>query len=309
MIIIAANQKGAYVNYGIKELLDLKDLDDVAIIDVVVDDTNRTKTIIVEKIYAPMFCPECGERMESKGFYLRHIKHPILDDGYVIIIELRQRKFRCNNKDCNTNYINESFAFVERGKRTTYITPLLVLRDLKDITLSCAYVARHRNVSETWVHQIVMSYLRFDRLPLTEVLCIDEVYLDISKDARYCVILRDFLTGDLIDILPNRYEKTFEDYFLHIPRNERLKVKFIVSDMYESYLKLPEKYFNNSVSVIDSFHVIAWINNKINLFINEVKKQYQKRDDEKRKEKNYKENKDFIRRKDSKEVYLLKNHR
>ena len=308
MIVVAPSHKGGYVNNVIKELLDLKDLDNVVIVDVKVDDASKTKTIVVEKVYTPMFCPECNERMLSKGFYLRHVKHPVLDDGYQIIIELRQRKFRCSNKECNT-YINEEFAFVERNKRTTYITPLLVLKDLKDITITCAYVARHRNVSETWVHLVVMSYLKFDRLPLPEILCIDEVYLNICKDARYCVVLRDFLTGDIIDILPNRYEKTFENYFLHIPRQERLKVKFIISDMYEPYLKMPEKYFNKAVSIIDSFHVISWINNKINLYINEVKKKYQKIDDEKRKERNYKENKDFIKRKDLKEVYLLKNHR
>ena len=249
MIRFAINQKGVYVNNVIKELLDLKDLDDVVIEDVKVDDALRSKTLVVKKVYSPMFCPECKERMESKGFYVRHIKHPVLDDGYLILIELWQRKFKCNNDDCDTRYINESFAFVERNKRTTYITPLLVLKDLKDITITCAYVARHRRVSETWVHQVVMSYLKFDRLPLPEILCIDEVYLDICKDARYCVILRDFLTGDLIDILPNRYEKTFENYFLHISRQERLKVKFIISDMYEPYLKLPEKYFNNTISI------------------------------------------------------------
>lgn len=58
-----------------------------------------------------------------------------------------------------------------------------------------------------------------------------------------------------------------------------------------------------------SFHVISWINNKINLLINDVKKHYQKIDEEKRKERNALENVDFIKRKDSKEVYLLKNHR
>ena len=40
-----------------------------------------------------------------------------------------------------------------------------------------------------------------------------------------------------------------------------------------------------------------------------MKKKYQKIDDERRIERNIKENKDFVKRKDSKEVYLLKNHR
>ena len=88
MIRIAINQKGVYVNNVIKELLDLKDLDDVVIEDIKVDDASKTKTIVVKKIYSLMFCLECGERMKSKGFYVRHIKHPVLDDGYLIVIEL-----------------------------------------------------------------------------------------------------------------------------------------------------------------------------------------------------------------------------
>lgn len=292
----------------IKEFLDLKECDDIIIGDLIIDETKAVKIIPIEKIYSPMFCPLCKERMYSKGFYKRHINHPLLSDGYRVILELKQRKFRCTNKQCNT-YINEDFAFVERYKHNSYITPYLVLEDLKDITTSVAYVARKRNVSETWVHDVVMGYLKFDRLSLPEALCIDEVYLDICKDARYCVILRDFKTGETIDILPNRYKQTFDDYFYHIDREERKKVRFIISDMYEPYLKLKENYFPQAVSVVDSFHVIQWINNRINLFINKVKKEYQKKDDERRKKLNYQENRDFIRRKDSKEVYLLKNHR
>lgn len=309
MIILAVfNQKGAYVINVIKEFIDLKECPDIIIKRIDIDDVTRTKKIYIEKELSPVFCPECKEVMHSKGPYIRKVNHPILSDGYKVILYVSQRKYRCTNANCNT-YVNEEFIFVERNKRSSNITPYLILNDLKDITITAAYVSRKRNVSETYVHDIVLSYLKFDRLPLGEALCIDEVYLNICKDTRYCVVLRDFLTGNIIDILPNRYERTFEDYFLHISKEERLKVKYIISDMYEPYLKLPQKYFYKATSIIDSFHVIQWINNRINLFINEVKKEYQKKDDEKRKERNYKENKDFIKRKDSKEVYLLKNHR
>ena len=296
------------MNNSIKDFLDLEDCDDVIVTDIKVDNEKRVKYIFMEKVQRPMFCPECGCRMHSKGKYVRSVNHPVLNDGYAVILKLSQRKYHCTQEECGI-YINEEFSFVEPNKRTSDVTPILILNDLKDIKVTCAKVARMRNVSDTFVHEVVLRYLDFTRLELPEVLCIDEVFLNISNDARYCVILRDFTTGNIIDILPNRYKDTFEDYFLHIPRSERANVVYIVSDMYDPYLKLPEKFFNNAESIIDSFHVISWINSKINIYINEVKKKYQKIDDERRVERNIKENKDFVKRKDSKEVYLLKNHR
>ena len=64
------------------------------------------------------------------------IKLPILTDGYQILIELTQSNIRCTISDCNT-YINEEFTFIERNKRISNITPLLVLTDLKDISITC----------------------------------------------------------------------------------------------------------------------------------------------------------------------------
>ena len=87
------------MNYGIKDFIDLKDCEDVDVKDVIIDDDNRTKTIVMERKYSAMFCPECGQRMHSKGFYTRHINHPVLDDGYRVVIELRQRKYRCTNHE------------------------------------------------------------------------------------------------------------------------------------------------------------------------------------------------------------------
>ena len=55
------------MNYGIKDFIDLKDCDDIEITDVVIDEENGVKTIKLEKKYSAMFCPECGERMYSKG--------------------------------------------------------------------------------------------------------------------------------------------------------------------------------------------------------------------------------------------------
>lgn len=57
------------MNNVIKELLDFINLDDVVIEDAKVDNAKRIKTLVIEKVFPPIICPECSKRMESKRFY------------------------------------------------------------------------------------------------------------------------------------------------------------------------------------------------------------------------------------------------
>lgn len=65
-------------------------------------------------------------------------------------------------------------------------------------------VAKKYNVSDTTVHYIFLQYLNIHRLHLPEILSVDEVHLDINYKHKYALILMDFKTGDIVDILPNR---------------------------------------------------------------------------------------------------------
>ena len=114
--------------------------------------------INIEKKLSPMYCPNCGTRMYSKGSMLRKVRHPISNNGKQIIINLKQRKCRCTNKLCNL-YINEEFAFVDKYKQISVGIPYLVLTDLKDVSLTCAAVSRKYQVSDTYVHDIMMRYI------------------------------------------------------------------------------------------------------------------------------------------------------
>ena len=263
--------------------------------------------IEVEKKYKPVYCPNCNERMYSKGPIVRHVKHPILQNEKIVIIDLKQRKLRCTNKACNT-YLNEEFSFVEKFKHISCNIPYLILNDLKEVTLTCASVSRRYQVSDTYVHNIMMTYVDFKPLKLSDVISIDEVYLDIDYDSRYVVIISDFITGDIIEVLPNRNDDTLRHFFLSYSREERLKVKYIVSDAYNAYLNLPKRYFPFAKSVIDSFHIVQIIEKSMRKYINDVKKRYQKMQEKERKESNLQNNKKYKTRKDSQELYLLKNH-
>ena len=264
--------------------------------------------IEVERMAKDVYCPNCGFRMYSKGPITRRVRHPILQNGKLVIVSLKQRKYRCTNKDCNL-YLNEEFGFVEKYKQTSVMVPYMILADMKDITLTCATVSLRYQVSDTYVHSIIMAYLEFHPLPLSEVISIDEVFLDIDYQKRYVVIIRDFLTSDIIEILPNRYDSTIKNFFKSYSYEERLKVKYVVSDMYDPYLKLPKKYLPMAESIIDSFHVIQILERSLRKYIDEVKKRYQKKLDEERRQNNYKTNKGYKSRKDPVEIVLLKQHK
>ena len=69
----------------ITELLDLED-SDIIVSDIQVKGTRKTLTL--ETPPAIHFCPQCGFRMHSRGIKKRSVSHPILQDGYELILLL-----------------------------------------------------------------------------------------------------------------------------------------------------------------------------------------------------------------------------
>ena len=252
------------------------------------------------------FCPDCGSRCRSKGIRYREINHPIFQDGRSLTLSVETRKWNCPS--CNKSFY-DSFKFVEKYKQTSIITVLIILDKMKDLNRTAVSIAFELNVSDTFVHQTFMKYVSLPRLPLPETLCIDEVYMKIDKKNLYQAVLIDWATGEPVDILRNRFKSTLDKYFSSIPREERLRVKYLISDMYDTFTDLTTTWLPNAVSVIDTFHHTSPIINYLNQYIHTVQKRYQKRDAEKLKEENYRNNRDNKTRKDSREVYLLKHYR
>lgn len=100
--------------------------------------------------------------------------------------------------------MNDQCNFLEEYKQSSNITPYLILRELKNMNNTITDVANRYHISDTYVHYIIRQYLDIQRLLLLEILLADEVHLDIDYQHKYALILFDFLTGDIIDILPNR---------------------------------------------------------------------------------------------------------
>ena len=155
---------------------------------------------------------------------------------------------------------------------------VLAFRDLKE---SATSIAKKFKTSDTHVLDVFDHYVKMKRLPLTDIISVDEVYTDMGTDGKYALVIQDFYTGDPIDLLRSRRSKVTEPYFIAIPPEERNQVRYLLSDMYNPYLAFVEKYFPNAVSVIYFFHVIQWVVHATDMYIRQLEKKFRQRDREK----------------------------
>ena len=70
-----------------------------------------------------------------------------------------------------------------------------------------------------------------------------------------------FLIGETLKymICSNHDTKKIENYFEKIYLEERLKVKYIIIDTWESYRDVAKRYFKNAKTAMNSFHIMEHI--------------------------------------------------
>lgn len=289
---------------NITELLNLEDAD-IIISDVATQGT--TKTLTLETKPFPHFCPSCGFKMHSRGVKKRTIKHPILQDGYQLVLLLKQRRWRCTNPQCAYD-VSESFKFVNQRRRISNASDMLIVSAYRNLMETSASIAERFHVSDTHVHEVFDRYVKMDRLPFSDIICVDEVHLDMDEHCKYALVIQDFYTGDPIDLLRSRRVAVTEPYFVSIPVEERNAVKYLISDMYNPYISYVDKYFPNAVSVVDSFHVIQWIIRLIDNYIRQLLRKYRQRDREREEQLSFEQQRP-VSLPISDEVYLLQKYR
>ena len=283
------------------------DLEDSKIIIEDITTNDRVKTITLSTRPEARFCPQCGFRMHSRGIKTRKINHPILQDTYQVRILLKQRRWRCTNEQCAREE-NETFNFIGKRRRNTSASDFLIIHEFRDLNISAADIARKFGTSDTHVLRVFDRYVNMKRLPFSDVISIDEVYLNMDQDCKYVLVIQDFRTGEPIDLLKSRRQNVTEPYFAAIPKEERFAVQYLISDMNNEYLRYVDKYFPNATAVIDSFHVIQWINMELDKHLRSLQKAFAERDIKRQEEKSAETGRQ-VRLPMSDEVYLLKNYR
>lgn len=296
-------KKGAYMNH-ITTFLGLEDTS-LTIEDISTEGYVRTITLSTPP--EVRFCPYCSFRMYSRGIKTRTINHPIMQDGFQVVLRLKQRRWRCTNELCRHEE-NEAFNFIGKHRRNSNASDFLIVNAFRELTQSAVDIARSFHTSDSHVLDVFDRFVNMKRLPLSDVISIDEVYLNMDQDCKYVLVIQDFVTGEPIDLLRSRRQNVTEPYFAAIPKEERFAVKYLISDMNNEYLRYVERYFPNAAPVVDSFHVIQWINMELDKFLRALQKSFVERDAERQREKCTEVGRQvYLPMSD--EVYLLKNYR
>lgn len=232
-------------------------------------------------------CPECFTYSKKVHSYKdKKIKHSVLLKENLTII-YHQRRYICPK--CGRTFV-EVNPFASSKSRISQRTVDKTLELLKEYNQTFSSVGRMVNLSPTEVIEIFDKYVRIDRKPLQEVICIDEFYFSAHSKNKYACMIIGFKNGLLLDILESRKKQYLKKYFRSIPSSEREKVKFISMDMYDNYRDVAHEYFPNALCCADSFHVIKKINDELNKIRIRVMNRY-------------------ANDKKSDEYYLLKKHR
>ena len=264
------------------------------------------RIVTLQKRPEPHYCPICLTRMHSKGISPRTINHPVMQDGLQLTLIVNQRRWQCTNPACK-NIIADEFSFVERYKRNTKLSTILIVDAFRDPNMTAAAIARKFNVSDTYALTTFSKYVDMHRRQFTEAICIDEVHVDISRLCNYALVIQDFISGEPIDMVVNRRQEVTEPYFASIPAAERNRVKYLVSDMYRPYIGYVDKFFPNAVSVVDSFHVVKHINHQIRLYMSALARKIKARDWERHLERERSAHRN-LRFTPSREYFLVKNY-
>ena len=145
------------------------------------------------------------------------------------------------------------------------------LKDLVEVYIELPVVEQvcpHCGAKTTKIHDYYTQHVN-SKLP--RVLCIDE-FKENSGNYKYQVALINGETHEVVDIIECRYKHVLCDYFKKFPKEQLDNVKYLVSDLWETYKDIGMTYFRKAKIVADHFHFARYACNAVNEIRIEVQK-------------------------------------
>ena len=194
-------------------------------------------------------CPCCGAVTDRVHDYRRQtIKDtPLARDTF---LHLRKRRYRC---DCGKRF-SEKNTFLPRYYRVTSRLVAEIIFAFKK-TISAKEIGCRYNVSSvTAMRYFNLFNKKLNKLP--EVISLDE-FKGNSGGQKYNSIIVDPQKGEVLDVLPNRYENDLIKYFSQF--SNKNEVKYFICDMNPHFRRVAKKCFPHATIVADKYHVIRQV--------------------------------------------------
>ena len=215
----------------------------------------------VEEAIRQKICPHCNHQFMNIHSYSWMSKKISTTIGIKEKLRIKRIRYIC--PECHRTH---TFGLdgIERYKTISNLEKKCIQQEFFSIQ-SFTQIAKRYDVS---IQTVINTFDEFTKIiprrSFPEFLCIDEKHFEGDTNGKYCVVLSDFFTGEIVDILPNRQMPYLDEYFKSISQRERNNVKVFISDMYDGYSTIRNRYFHRSLFVIDLFHVIKLLTAAVN---------------------------------------------
>ena len=204
-------------------------------------------------------CPECGcIDALIKDYYYTNTRFTT-NDGLVIIIRIKRVRFKC--KTCGKTFTIPITGIERYGKISKQARQLIIKEFYKQKSFSLIGVDYCISTNQV-MHIFDEEFPFVNRKKLPEAMCIDEISFK-TDDGSYAAIIYDHSSKTIIDVIRNRQAAYLDDYFNHCSFYERSKVKYFISDLYEGYVTVKERFFRDAIHIADLFHVIRLLRTEI----------------------------------------------
>lgn len=213
-------------------------------------------------------CPICKSiNTVVKETRIKKINHCI-KPAVKTTIFFHQKRFKC--KDCNHTFMEKNLI----GENLSIYGELQMINLLRNPRKTFSDVAADCFTTIPNVINHFDKRVDLQRHKLSSILCFDEIYARKLTKTKYSFCIFDPIRNTLIDILPSRLKVDLDEYFAHIPSKERLNVRFVNVDMWQTYIDISELYLPNATICVDSFHVIKHLNEAMKKIRIKIEKKY-----------------------------------
>lgn len=198
-------------------------------------------------------CPKCNNvTTHCHGTYKRKVQDlPIL--GKHVQLELTSREYYCDNEDCETTTIAESFnGFINYYSRMTErLEDFICSLALETSCEGCARICKLIGIKisgDTVIRLLIKRYENQPEFQCGSVIGVDD--FAFKKRHNYGTIIVDEATHQPITILEGRDGKALKEW---LKNNKHVKV--VTRDRASAYAKALSEELPDAMQIADRFHL------------------------------------------------------